>query len=253
MGSQTTPLKTVLRAFEILELLEREREAGPSEVADHLEVTRATAHDYLTTLETAGYLVNDDGRYRIGYRLLGLGSRVKYRDSFFNAARAPLRKLSADTGELSHIGIEEAGEYVLLHHEGDVSTVDMGTYPGLRFPLHAHAAGKVIVAHMSDDHVEELLRTKGLEQITDFTITDEREFLDELDRIVENGYAADSDELNLGVGLIAAPVVVDGDPIGSISIACPSGRFQNADYRDRIVQRVAEAADEISINYRYSM
>lgn len=253
MGSQTTPLKTVLRAFEILELLEREQEAGPSAVADHLDVSRATAHDYLTTLEAANYLVNDDGQYHIGYRLLGLGSRVKYRDPFFNAARAPLRKLSEDTGELSHIGVEEDGEWVLLHHEGDVTTVDMGTYPGLRFPLHAQAAGKVIVAHMSEDRIEEFLRTKGLEEITDYTITDEGEFLDELDRIDENGYAADSDELNLGVGLIAAPIVVDGDPIGSISIACPSGRFQNEDYRERTAQRVTEAADEISINYRYSM
>lgn len=253
MGSQTTPLKTVLRALEVLELLEREREAGPADVAASLDVSRATAHDYLTTLEAAGYLVNHDGRYRIGYRLLGLGSRVKYRDPFFNAARAPLRKLSADTGELSHIGIEEDGEWVLLHHEGDVSTVDMGTYPGLRFPLHAQAAGKVIYAHLPDDRIEELLRTQGLEAITDHTITDVDAFRDELDSIVENGYAAETDQLVLGVGLIAAPILVDNEPIGSISIATPSGRFQNKDYRERIVRRVTEAADEISINYRYSM
>lgn len=253
MTGKTRPLKTVLRAFEILNILEKEREAGPSEIAAQLGVTKATAHDYLTTLETTGYVLNRGGKYRIGYRFLGVGSRVKYRNSFFNAARAPLRKLSSKLNELSHIGIEEEGEWVLLHHEGDVSTVDMGTYPGLRFPIHAHAAGKVILAHLPDDRVQEIIESHGLERVTEHTITDRGELRAELARIRDDGYAVDSDQVVVGVSLVAAPILDEGDLVGSISIACPTGRLQNAEYRETMIQRVLEAADEISINYRYSM
>lgn len=253
MPGNTKPLQTVQRAFEILELLEREQELGPSAVASELGVTRATAHDYLSTLESAGYVVNRDGNYRVGYRLLGLGSRVKYRDSLFNAARAPLRKLSTEMEELAHVGIEEHGEWVLLHHEGSVSTVDMGTYPGLRFPIHAQAAGKVILAHLPDKCIQEIIKTKGLERVTDQTITDESALQEELDQIVADGYAVDSEQLVAGVGIAAAPILVDGEPVGSISIACPSGRLQNQEYVDTITQHLTEAADEISINYRYSI
>jgi DNA-binding IclR family transcriptional regulator len=253
MTGDTTSLQTVERAFEVLELLEREQELGPSAVAEALGVTKATAHDYLSTLEAAGYLMNRDGNYRVGYRILGLGSRVKYRDSLFNAARAPLRELSTELDELVHVGIEEQGEWVLLHHEGDVSTVDLGTYPGLRFPIHAQAAGKVILAHLPDDRIQEIVETNGLAPVTDKTITDTDRLRDELDTIVADGYAVDSEQLVAGVGIAAAPILVDGDAVGSISIACPSGRLQNQEYVDTITQRLTEAADEISINYRYSV
>ncbi|QLG63912.1 IclR family transcriptional regulator [Halorarum salinum] len=253
MTGKTRPLKTVLRAFEIVDVLEREREAGPSEIAERLGVTRATAHDYLTTLERTGYVMNRGGKYRIGYRFLGVGSRVKYRSSLFNAARAPLRKLSSELDELSHIGIEEGGEWVLLHHEGDVSTVDMGTYPGLRFPIHAHAAGKVILAHLPDDRVGEIIETRGLERVTEHTITDGGELRAELSRIVEEGYAVDSDQVVVGVSLVAAPILVEGELVGSTSIACPTGRLQDDEYREGLIRGVLEAADEISINYRYAM
>lgn len=253
MPGDTASLQTVERAFEVLELLEREQPLGPSAVAEELGVTKATAHDYLSTLESTGYLMNRNGRYRVGYRILGLGSRVKYRDSLFTAARAPLRELSTDLDELVHVGIEEQGEWVLLHHEGDVSTLDLGTYPGLRFPIHAQAAGKVILAHLPDDRIQEIVDTTGLDRVTDRTITDETALHEELDRIVADGYAVDSEQLVAGVGIAAAPILVNDDPVGSISIACPSGRLQNQEYVDTITQRLTEAADEISINYRYSM
>jgi DNA-binding IclR family transcriptional regulator len=250
MAGKTDPLKTVLRAFEVLDILERKQEAGPSEVAEAMGVTRATAHDYLTTLAATGYVLNRDGRYRIGYRFLGLANRVKYRTPLFNAARAPLRKLSSRTGELSNLGVEEDAEWVMLHHEGDVSTIDLGTYPGLRFPMHAQAAGKVILAHLPDDRVEAIV-DDGLDRITDHTITDPEELRRELAAIAADGYAVDSDQLVLGVGIVASPILVEDDLVGSVSIACPSGRLQDDEYRATTIQRVREAADEISINYRY--
>ncbi|MFC6766874.1 IclR family transcriptional regulator [Natrinema soli] len=253
MSGNTAPLKTVLRAFEILALLEEKHKAGPSEIAKQIGVTKATAHDYLTSLEQTGFVINEDGSYRIGYQLLGLSTRVKYRNPLFNAARAPLQKLSAEIGELVHIGVLENGEWVLVHHEGEVTTVDLGVYPGLRFPIHAHAAGKVILAYLSDERVREIVETNGLEQITEYTITDTDELLDELDDIADTGYAYDSDQVVVGVGIVAAPVLVDGEPVGSLSIACPTGRLKNIEYRENLVQHVTEAADEVSINYRYSV
>jgi DNA-binding IclR family transcriptional regulator len=253
MSGKTTPLKTVVRAFEVIEVLERERSAGPSTVAAELEVSRATAHDYLTTLESTGYVINDGGSYRIGYRFLGLGSRLKYRSVLFNAARAPLRKLSEETGDLCQVGVEEDGEWVLLHNDGDTSTVDMGTYPGLRFSIHTQAAGKVILAHLPDERVDQIIERHGLEPMTERTITDPEELRAELDRIEDNGYAVDSDQQDVGVSIIAAPVLVKGAIVGSVSIGCPTGRLQSDEYRRTRIRSVVVAADEVSLNYRYSI
>lgn len=251
MPGDTTPLKTVMRAFEVIEALEREHSAGPSRIAEEIGVSRATAHDYLTTLEATGYVVNEGGSYRIGYRFLGLGSRRKYRSPLFNAARAPLRKLSEETGDLCQVGIEEDGEWVLLHNDGDTSTVDMGTYPGLRFAIHTQAAGKVMLAYMPGERVEEIIERHGLDPVTEHTITDPDELRDELHRIAEDGYAVDSDQQDVGVSIIAAPILVTGEILGTISIACPTGRLQNDEYRRARTRAVVETADEVSLNYRY--
>ncbi|WP_435064392.1 IclR family transcriptional regulator [Halobaculum sp. EA56] len=253
MPGDTTPLKTVVRAFDVIDVLERERSAGPSTVAAELGVSRATAHDYLSTLESTGYVINDDGSYRIGYRFLGLGSRLKYRSVLFNAARAPLRKLSEETGDLCQVGIEEDGEWVLLHNDGDTSTVDMGTYPGLRFAIHTQAAGKVMLAYLPDERVEEIIERHGLDPVTEHTITEPEELRAELDRIREDGYAVDSDQQDVGVSIIAAPILVQGDIVGTVSIACPTGRLGNDEYRRTRIRAVAETADEVSLNYRYSI
>ncbi|UIP01490.1 IclR family transcriptional regulator (plasmid) [Halobaculum sp. CBA1158] len=253
MGGDTTPLKTVVRAFEVIDVLERKRSAGPSAVATELGVSRATAHDYLTTLASTGYVINDGGTYRIGYRFLGLGSRLKYRSVLFNAARAPLRKLSEETDDLCQVGLEEDGEWVLLHNNGDTSTVDMGTYPGLRFHIHTQAAGKAMLANFPDDRIDEIVDTHGLPEITEHTITDMAKLRDELDQIERDGYAVDSDQQDVGVSIIAAPVIVKGDVVGTISIACPTGRLQNEEYRSSRIRAVVETADEVSLNYRYSI
>lgn len=252
MDDETQRLKTVIRAFEILDVLESERGAGPAAVADRLGISRSTAHDYLVSLRSVGYVTREDGSYRVGYRFLQRGSRLKYRNQFFNAAKLPMENLSAETGNLSQIGIEEAGEWVLLHGINSTTSVRMGTYPGLRTPIHTHAAGKVLLAELPDARVKQILDTHGLTEVTDETITDEAELQAECDRIAEDGYAVDWNEQVIGIGFIAAPVVVDGKLLGSVSIASPAGRLQREEYREERIQDVIATAEEISINYQYN-
>ncbi|MFC6825017.1 IclR family transcriptional regulator [Halopelagius fulvigenes] len=149
MGSP--PLKTVSRAFEVLRILDEREGARPSEVASELGVTRATAHDYLVSLAEVGYVSRDEGLYEVGYRFLQLGNRKKYRSRLFYASIRSAVDLYRETGELVQIGVEEQGEWVLLHAETDRGRVGPSPYSGFRTPLHTHAAGKVILAGFSEE------------------------------------------------------------------------------------------------------
>lgn len=251
MSSDTVPLQTVSRAFEVLDLLEREREAGPAKIAALMDVNRSTAHDYLVSLESTGFVAKDDGRYRISYRFLQRGSRLKYRNRFYHSSNIVLRKLSEQSGELAQLGLFESGEWVMLHEEGDITSVQTGTYPGFRTPLHSHAAGKVLLANLPDGLVDQLLAVEELEAVTEQTTTDPAVLRDELETIRERGYAIDHQEQVIGIGFVACPVIEDGELLGSVSVACPTGRLQQDEYRETLVQNVRAAAEEISVNYRY--
>lgn len=251
MTSDTVPLQTVARAFEVLDLLEREGDAGPARIAALMDVTRSTAHDYLVSLESTGFVVNDDGRYRISYRFLERGSRLKHRSRFFNSADIVIRKLSADSGELAQLGCAESDEWVMLHEGGDVTSVRTRTYPGFRTPIHSHAAGKVLLANFPAERTDDLLAVDELEAVTEHTVTDPDVLRSELATIREQGYAVDHEQHVIGIGFVACPVIEGGELLGSVSVACPTGRLRQDDYREDLIQNVQAAAEEISVNYRY--
>lgn len=250
MTSDTVPLQTVARAFEVLDLLEREGEAGPARIAVLMDVTRSTAHDYLVSLASTGFVVSDEGTYRISYRFLERGSRLKHRSRFFNSADIVIRKLSADSGELAQLGCAESGEWVMLHEGGDVTSVQTRTYPGFRTPIHSHAAGKVLLANFPAERIDDLL-DDDLEAVTEHTVTEPHALRSELETIREQGYAIDHEEQVIGIGFVACPVVEGDELLGSVSVACPTGRLRQDEYREDLIQNVQAAAEEISVNYRY--
>ncbi|WP_187367365.1 IclR family transcriptional regulator [Haloferax sp. KTX1] len=244
-------LKTVLTALEVLEILEQEEGIGPTKLAEQLDVTRPTAYGYLSTLAEAGYARKDSGEYYLSYRILGIGNRLKYREPLFRASKVPLRKLVSEIREPAFIGIEEAGEWVVLHRNGDISSIDIRTYSGLRLPLHTHAAGKIMLAEMGPERRDEVLESRGLHAMTDETLTERPELESELRRIREQGYAVDWDEQARGVGTAARPISGDEGFLGTISVATLTSTLQNRDDRDAILQKLKETAEEIIVNYRH--
>ncbi|SDY31379.1 IclR family transcriptional regulator [Halobellus clavatus] len=250
MEKQDAPLTTVTQAFDILDFIEEEGVVGPSAVAKEFDVSRSTAHEYLASLKVTGFVVGKKGSYEIGYRFLKRGSLKKYRNKFYHSSKVVLQKLASETGELAHIGVEEDGEWVLLHDEGSITSVELGTYPGFRVPLHTQAAGKALLAAMPEPQVEEIL-DGNLKKMTEKTITDVDQIYSELNQISTDGYAVDWNEQVLGVGFVGCAVNCDDELLGSLCVSCPTGRLKEENYRQSLVQQVQAAADEIALNCRY--
>jgi DNA-binding IclR family transcriptional regulator len=70
---------------------------------------------------------------------------------------------------------------------------------GKRSYLHTHAPGKVILATLQGDDVDEIIEYHGLPTYTSETITDPDRLREELDTISEQGYAISDGEAALGV------------------------------------------------------
>lgn len=252
MTNNAPPLTTIQRAFEIIEILWEQTGATPSELATQLDVPQSTIYDYLRTLHSMEYVTRTDGEYRLSYKLLAIGARVKYRSRLFRVARGELQQIVAETGEVADIHVEDNGRAVILHYERGEQALDLGMYPGMRTPIHTHAAGKAILAHLSEERVDEIIETHGLKPMTDETITSVDILKGELDDIRSDGYDVDWDQQVSGMGIIAAPVLVDDDILGAVSIVAPSDRIQHDPYQEQLQQKVREVSSTISINYKYS-
>lgn len=244
-------MKSVLRAFEVLNVLWEVNGAGPSTIAKQIDIPKSTAHVYLRTLQETGYVINEDGEYRLSHQFLTTGSRIKHRNSLFQASETKLRELAFETGELVTLVVEEAGHSVILDKESGDRSLELGIYSGMVTPLHSNATGKVILAHLPSDRTDEIIDTHGLESLTKETITDEETLRTELNTVRERGYAVDWDEQVKGMGLIGAPIIVDDQLLGAAGIACPTGRIKDEAYQRELLQKLEGTIDSITIKYRY--
>jgi IclR family KDG regulon transcriptional repressor len=251
MNQSGPPLRTVVRAFNVVEVLMGTDGIGPAELSERLDIPKSTAHDYLRTLEITGYAVHDGDKYHLGFQFLSVGGRLRNRNRFFQSARTELRRLAIETGELPNIGVVENDECVILDAVRGDNSLELGIYPGLRVPLHSNGTGKVLLAHLPDDVIANILDTEQLEQITKHTITEPNDMAEELEAIMQRGYAVERDEQVLGMATVSVPILVNESLIGALSISTPTGRLENEAYQEELVQQLREAANTIMVGYQY--
>ncbi|SEW30876.1 IclR family transcriptional regulator [Natrinema salifodinae] len=250
MSQGRPPLRTIQRTFAVLDVLWTVDGAGPTEVAEQMDLPKSTVYEYLRALASTGYVVQADGKYRISYKFLSMGGRMRQRNRLFQIAKPELRKVAMETGELVNLNIEERSKSIIVHQEEGDQSLNLGTYPGMETPLHSHAAGKVLLAHLPEDVLERIL-DGHLEQVTDETITDPATLRTELDQIRDQGYAVDWDQQVPGMGVVSVPILIDGRLFGSIGVVCPTGRLEDTSYQNDLVRKIRETANTITVNYKY--
>ncbi|WP_435063681.1 IclR family transcriptional regulator [Halobaculum sp. EA56] len=251
MGKTTKTVGAVERAFEIVEALEELGEAGASEVANELSLPKSTAYTHLNTLHSRGYLVKDGDRYRLSCQFLHLGSSVQEGNPLYRRGKKEVDELAADTGERANLVIEERGKGTCIHASDGEGTMDNVMSLGERRCMHSTATGKAILAYLPEERVDEIVETHGLPEFTERTITSRGELDEELADIRENGVSYDREEAITGLRCIAAPVVIDDEPIGSISVSGPSRRFTNPRRKEELEEAVRESANVIQLEFLF--
>ena len=239
------PIQVVERMMKLLDVLAYHPDPTPlKQIALESGLHPSTAHRILGAMAQSGFVEREDGgTYRLGIRLLELGSLVKSRISLRETAMPAMLKLHAATGESVNLGIRDGDEIVYVERTSSGrSAVRVVHIVGARAPLHTTATGKLFLAEMGLDRVRDYARRTGLPGSTPTSITELNALEKELDKVRRHGVAFDLDEVETGVRCIAAGVHDDsGELIAGLSVSTPSERFSP----DR-APFVREAADEIS-------
>ena len=85
-----------------------------------------------------------------------------------------------------------------------------------------------------------------LPKFTEKTITSWEKLLEELQKIRQEGYAVDDEELELGLTCVAAPILgKDGEAIAALSISGPTARVKSEKFLE-IVQAIRDITIQIS-------
>jgi IclR family transcriptional regulator, acetate operon repressor len=231
------------RITSVLDAFRDDREAMTvSELARRASLPKTTTHRLTAELIRCGLLERADGELRLGLKLFELGQLVPQQRSLRDAARPVMADLREATRHSVNLGILEGSDVVYVDILAGPDSPRLPTRVGGRWPAHATAIGKAILA-FSDAAVVQGVLDAGMGRVSERTITSPELLRQELDRVRESGLAYDSEESRPGLVCVASPVHGPGGQVaGALSVSGWSARMKP----DRAGPAVRTAALTIS-------
>lgn len=242
-------LKSVRQAIEIIEYILDHDGANVNDLDNNFALAKSSIYNYLYTLEKHNFVSKKEDDYQIGLKLLLYGKAAKNSTEIVEVSKTSLLHLAENTENVAWLVVEEGGESVFVHKEETDEAIQSYGRIGKRSLLHVTAAGQAILACMNRSKVEEIIDLYGLQKQTEYTITDEDTLFEKLDSIKEQGYAISDQAAALGVISIAAPIIVDGQPKGSISVFAIKDRADEAAFKSQAPDIISRTADQIAEEY----
>lgn len=243
-------IQSIERAVAVLRLLAAApQDLALQEIAESLELPKATTHGIVATLRHVGLVRQDrvTARYRLDTEIQDLPGGGLDPNLLRSQSMNWADSLAANTGEAVLIGIPSPSGVEVIHHvfcpDGSMQHLRLGEIR----PVHASALGKVLLAHTP--WLRSRLRQSPLERYTSRTKTDRDVLLEEVRRVKAVGYSVDLGEYVSDAGGVAAPIRrYGGLGVGAISVVGPTDRMfstAGAPRRD-ITERVVAAGRAIS-------
>lgn len=221
---------------------------GVREVSRRTGIDKSAVSRLFKQLEDV-YVVQQSGssgRFHVGPRLSALAAMVRDSRSMWRVAEPLLRQLVRQFDETCYLIMREGQQVRFAERVECRQTIRYVIEQDETSPLHAGAAGRAILAGMSDEEVEEYLRTAELVPITDRTITDPVRIRSTSRQDRKNGYAHSVGERVVeGVGVASPFFRADGCCIGALLWTCPSGRF-SGDVLPDVIAAVTDACGDLS-------
>jgi len=217
------------------------------EVSREFGYSPATVQKLINALKLQGYVVQDklSERYHLGPEAVQLGLTALSRLEVRRIARPHLEALSEVTGETVFLAIVRDDHAIYVDKVVSTQLIRVDAPLGVNRPYNCTSVGKVLLAGMPDDKVDQLAASGVFERRTERSIVEVDALRAELERIREQGWAQDREEYAYGSGCVAAPVWDhEGTIAAALTVSGPIERI-NRDL-DLLVKRVKASADAIS-------
>ncbi|AKS31945.1 IclR family transcriptional regulator [Mycolicibacterium goodii] len=199
---------------------------------------KSTVYRMVGDLVRVGLLERDGRDYRPGLLLFEIGEAVPRQRDLREAAKRHLSALHEATQHNVGIALLDGFDVVHLEMLRGVEGPRLPQHSGGRWPAHASASGKAILAFTADGCVQ---FPAELKRFTECTVTSRTALDAELKMIRRRGVAFDRQEAVTGVVGVAAPILGPGSEVlAAVSMSGRAGRF-NMGKMDAAVRTTAIA------------
>jgi IclR family KDG regulon transcriptional repressor len=241
-------IQSVSHALDVLEQFTGEAdELGVTELSKRLKLHKNNVFRLLATLEARGYIEQNKTteNYRLSIRCLRLGQRFITQVGLLRQARPVLIQVAKTSRETAFIAVMRNNSVVPLDAVEADQPVRLASRIGEFLPLHSTAVGKLHLAFADEELRSALPET--LQKFTEKTLVDLQVLTQQLNKIVENGYAVDLGEHIEDVRSVAVPVRdYTRTVVGSLAVAGPSYRLSQERIEKDVAPLMVKAGRDLS-------
>jgi len=178
-----------------------------SEIAARAGLPAATARRCLNTLEELGYVARNGRQFLLRPQVLEIGAVYLDSMGIHSLTQTKLEELALATGGSAALAVM-SGTGVVIAARGSVRTqaLPLEAHVGTRFPAHATALGKVLLAGLGPERLSNWFEKAELTRLTDRTVTDRATLMQQIEAARRDGYATAEEEVAAGIVALAVPV-----------------------------------------------
>jgi IclR family pca regulon transcriptional regulator len=230
---------------------------GIADIADDLGMSRSTTHRYVITLVALGYLEQGASRkYRLGLRVTDLGMSALNSTGLREHAHPYLEELRQRTSYTVNLSVLDGGDILYVDRARSFrrgqSKIDLDLHPGSRLPAYCTSMGKLLLANLPEEEQRDLFTTMKLTKRGPNTITSKKALRDELEEVLDAGFAVNDEELAPELHSISAPVRNEArDVVAAVNMAAHSSMISLEELVDALGPHLVSTADRISARLGY--
>jgi IclR family transcriptional regulator, acetate operon repressor len=188
-------------------------------LVDELGLAKSTTSRLLQALERSRLLQRDQsGAFRPGALFSLYAARPSALHDLVELARPTLARIGELTEETVNLSVPRGREVVQIAQIDSRYLLGSTNWVGVDVPAHCTALGKVLYAFGAL-----ALPLGTLERRTPHSPVDRAQLEHQLVEVRRRGWAVSLDELEVGLGAVAAPVrAVDGAVVAAVSVSGPT-------------------------------
>ncbi|PJE36708.1 IclR family transcriptional regulator [Pseudooceanicola lipolyticus] len=238
-------LQSLGRALDALDTFgSAHRAKSLNEIASDLGVTKSAAQRTVYTLLAHGYLEKASGTgYRLGRQVLCNSFNFLRMDPLVQRAAPVLTQLRQASNERVDLTLfEETTVIYALRYQSKRESLHTALL-GRRLPSFLSAGGRVCLANLSDEVVDDILANSELIASTPRTITSVPEIWSKITAAREDTYAFAQEEAVMGEVEVAAAILdQSGKPVGAVHISGLLSDSDESSFRAQFAPLVLEAS-----------
>ena len=219
-----------------------------SEIAAATRMPAATARRCLLTLEELGYVTRSGRNFLLRPKVLELGAAYLESMDIEHLTKTHLEELARLTGDSAALSVLDGNDIVYVARTSVRTLVRLEAHVGSRFPAHVTSMGRVLLAGVGNERLDQYFKTQKFVALTTQTITEPKKVRQLIEECRRTGYAAVEDELAYGVVAVAVPVFDQaGRVVAALNSSSHSRRLSKASLVRQRLAMLRKASREISV------